>query len=397
MRPHRWERMDRRRELVVVSIVVAIASTVFVIAAPEDRAATSLDRRLTTLRASPDGALAFYLTLADLGIPVEQRLTPLVDVDSLPLHLALLAPTEAPTPREVAALHERVASGGTLIYVAREDDPLLQQLGLDLVWIQPAMEQTPFRTVSGVTANPVSHRWTDGIHRVAGFTHAFVGADSTARPGTPLLVAEDTFVVGLELRVGAGRVLAVSDAAPLSNGRIAESGAALLFVRAAREMTTGDEPLVFDEFHHGARGGSVFSGVRRFLVEQRAGHGVVQLMLVLLVALLAAGRRLGSALPAPARMRRSPLEHVDALAQLYREARAYRIPNTLLIAGLARRLGRARPQSDAEATTLIHRLGAAVPAAAGAATALDQTLHSDTHDLLGVSRGVDRLMDELGR
>ena len=389
--------MDKRRELVVVSVVVAIASTVFVIAAPEDRPATSLDRRLTTLRSSPDGALALYVTLAELGIPVGQRLTPLVDADSVPAHLALLAPSEALTPREVAALQERVASGGTLIYIAREDDSLLEPLGLDLIWIQPEMEQTPFRNVSGVTANALPHRWTEGMARVAGFTHAFVGADSTARPGTPLLVAADSFVVGLEMRVGAGRVLALSDAAPFSNGRIGESGAALLLARAAREMTTSGETLVFDEFHHGARGGSVFSGVRRFLLEQRAGHGVLQLMLVLLGALLVAGRRLGSALPAPPRTRRSPLEHVDALAQLYREARASRIPNTLLIAGLARRLGRARPQGDAEASALIHRLGAAVPAAAAAATALDQTLHSDTHDLLGVSRGVDRLMEELGR
>jgi hypothetical protein len=389
--------VDKRRELVVVAIVVSIASALFVIAAPEDRAASSLDRRLTTLRSTPDGALALYLTLTELGVPVDRRLTPLVDADSVPLHLALLAPTETPTPREVAALRERIASGGTLIYVARRDDSMLAQLGLDLVWIQPEMERTPFRNVAGVAADPLPHRWTDGMRRVTGFTRAFAGPDSTARPGTPLLIAEDTFVVALELQLGAGRVLALSDPAPLSNGRIAESGAALLFARAAKEMTSSGAALVFDEFHHGARGGSVFSGVRRFLLQQRVGHGALQVMVVLLLALLVAGRRLGSALPAPPRMRRSPLEHVDALAQVYREARARRIPSTLLIAGLARRLGRARPRDDAEATALIDRLGKTVPAAGAAAVALEQALRNDTRDLLAVSRGVDRLTDELGR
>ena len=374
-----------------MTAVVVIASVLFALATPGDRAGSTLDRRLSSLRSTPDGALALYLTLEELGVSTDRRMTPYVDADPLPSHLALLEPTETLTPREVEAVRTHLAAGGTLIYAARVNDALLDALGLGLATIDLPQDS------GGAIARPLPHRWTRGARPVSGFSWHFTGTPNGTPPGSPLLAVEDSLVTAIELRLGSGRVFVLSDGRPLRNGEILRSGVALLVARAAREMAGSSEPIVFDEFHHGVRGGSVFAAVGSFLVRHGAGNATLQMLAVLLLALLVAARRFGSPLPAPGGARRSPLEHVDALAQVYRQARSNRIPRVHLISGLARRLGRPRPCDQHEAVAMIERLEATIPSAVGAASQLKEALRSDERDLLAVSRGVDRLIGELKR
>jgi hypothetical protein len=192
-------------------------------------------------------------------------------------------------------------------------------------------------------------------------------------------------------------VVAFSATEPLANLSLRESGAAPVFARAVAALANGRR-VWFDEYHHGYEGNEgTGSATGRFLREHPLGHAFVQLGLAGLALLLLHGRRLGAAVPPPAPRRRSPLEHVEALAGAYRQAGARRTARRLLLAGLARRLGRRVPRDPQEEHEMIRRL-AALPAGQEAAQALDdEWKKGERADLAVLSASVDRLLDEVRR
>lgn len=403
--------MARPADRTVGLVLVALLLVAGLLAIP-DPEVVSTDRRASTTRSSPSGTRALYLALDELGVPVAQRQSPLVDAGPVPGAFALVAPTEPASPREVGALVERVRAGGTLLYAPRADDALLDTLGLELVsWLAVAAggEEPGLRelmvgreTAPGAGAawegvwivESADHPWTRDLGEARGFRRAFTLTGEGPEP-TPLLTA-DTLHFALTVPLGRGRVVALSDALPLTNEWIRVSGVAPLVVRAAAELTSEGDTLVFDEYHHGFRGGSVRGGMAAFLAGDPVGHGLLQLGAVLLLALLAAGHRFG----APLRRReaaRSPLEHVDALARVYREAGARRLPRLHLLSALARHAGRPRPRDEDEARALLDRLRASVPGAGTELDRLEGALDGTDDDLLTVSAAVDRVNEELRR
>ncbi len=381
---------------------------------------------LSTLRSSGGGARALDLTLNALGIPTARRLTPLADADPIVGPLALLAPTQPLSPREVEALGGWIEGGGTLLYVARPGDPVATMLRLHLIPLPPdsteSLDSVALRPwpawLARRTATPTDHPWTAGLGPVHGFHWAIVPAQGTN--ATPLLqvparpaggaaappasaarsrrqrpAARRWLSVALEIRRGRGRVLAISDPGPLANREILSDGLAPLFVRAAADFlaAAGADTLRFDEYHHGARGASVPSAVAAFLGRTRPGHVLVQLSAVALLALLAAAIRFGAPVALPA-ARRSALEHVDALARAYAGADVRRRGRLLLMAGLARRLGRVAPADDEEAVALVSRLSASRLEASATARALSDAIRDDAPPAT-VAAHVDRLMTEL--
>jgi hypothetical protein len=381
---------ELRRPLLVTGALTVLL-VLLVLAAPEHRVVET-DRRASAQRASPSGVRALYLTLERLGIPVAQRQAPLADAGPLPTALVLLEPSLPLTPREVANVRAMVEAGGTLIYAAGFEQGLLAEFGLGTTWLR--------REAGGyasLTAAPVPHRLTAGMDSVAGFHMILVASDDGPAPGTPLLTVEDTVPVALELTVGAGRVIVLADVEPLTNAEIGGSGAALLLARLGAELATPERPLVFGEFHHGLKRRGVLPALGRFLGGRPAGHALLQLGAVALLGLLAAGRRFGEPVRAPPPSRRSPLEHVDALARVYTEARASRVPRLLLVGGLARRLNRPRPHSLEEAQALVARLGAVVPAAESAARELEALLGREDAEIEAVAQAVDHLLEQLRR
>jgi len=156
--------------------------------------------------------------------------------------------------------------------------------------------------------------------------------------------------------------------------------------------------VYFDEYHHGYRGGgSAVAGTLRFLRDRPWGHAALQWFAAALGLLLLAGRRFGAPVPpAPAR-RRSPLEHVEALAGAYRQGGARRTARRLLLAGLARRMGRRPPrEGDGERETL-EKLTSFAAAGPAAAALRDEWKKGDAADLVALSRDVDRLLEEAKR
>ncbi len=343
--------MGNHHERFLAAALVALVVALTLLAGPDEQG-SAVDPRPSTLLATPRGARAAYLALERLGVPVEQRLTPFADAAPLAGPLVLLAPSEPPTPRELEALAEYLRAGGTLIYAARPLDPTLELLGLRLEAVE---DRETGAGGSTATADPTYHALTRGMRPVAGFRWVFANSSPVFDwPVDPLLVTASGREVGMRYNFGAGGVLAFSDAAPLTNREIEGGGAALLLARAAAAVAGPGHPLRFDEYHHGFRaGGSAVGGTLRFLRDTSLGHAALQLALAAGGVLWLMGRRFGGVVSAPPERRRSPLEHVAALAEAYRQAGARDTVRRLLLSGLARRTGRRPPRDPREEAGLL--------------------------------------------
>jgi hypothetical protein len=97
--------------------------------------------------------------------------------------------------------------------------------------------------------------------------------------------------------------------------------------------------LVFDEYHqgYGDQPGTM-RGIITYLSRTSSGHLVLQLAGAGLLLLLAVGPRLLPPRAAERIERRSPLEHVDALARAYRAVGATRTATMRLVHGVRRRV-----------------------------------------------------------
>jgi hypothetical protein len=87
---------------------------------------------------------------------------------------------------------------------------------------------------------------------------------------------------------------------------------------------------------------------------------------------------------------------VEALAGAYRQGGARRTARRLLLAGLARRMGRRVPREGTE-RDMLERLTAHPGAGDAARTLRDEWRKGDTADLVSLSRDVDRLLEETRR
>ena len=358
---------ERRRRLAVGVLVASLLGLVLLVG-PHAEPDETDDPRRSSFLSGPQGSRALYLTLETLDLPVERQLTPW-QADAPGGGLVVLAPSRPPTQDQGEALLEWIRTGGTLLLAtAPGTDPLSRELGLSVTSTAPD-HLGPLERVrwEGVEASPEPHPWTDGVDAVPGFRYLYREGDPAPDPDAtgearnhaeisrhPAPADRQALLRGpegrpalLTFRLGAGRVVAWSDAAPLENRRLREGAAALLFARAAMEAAEADasEPrpgaLRFDEYHHGYREeGGLAVAIRDFALQTGVGRWLLQVAVAVLALLLLAGHRLGEPVRRTDGRRRSPLEHVEALAGAYRKADARHTARTLLLAGMNRRLGR---------------------------------------------------------
>lgn len=345
--------MGSPRDRALTAALAFVAILIVFLAAPEDRHVG--DPRPSTFLATDGGTKALYLMLEELHVPVGRGLDRWTKEVPAASALALIAPTIPPSADELDDLVAWIEAGGTLLYVASPGDPTLKALGLPAP--VPAKEQgkgaDSVDVAAATRATPEPHRWTAGVGVVHGFEWAFPDSAGVLRDSgtTPVLRLADGRITAAVLRRGEGSVIAWSDVVPLRNDALRTSGAALILARAAAEATAEGSPLVFDELHHGFRGdGHAAAATLRFLRDRPAGHMALQLLIVVIGLLLAAGWRFGAPLEPLPSTRRSPLEHVDALAALYQQANARNTTRRLLLAQLARRLGRRLPTEPGTST-----------------------------------------------
>ena len=354
--------------------------------------------QLTTYSTTPWGGRGLYEVVDRLGWPVARREEPLREaLDTAAIYAVLATPIEQ-TASEVHRLLEAVRAGAGLLYVLPGGrSPLADSLGL--TGTAPSFQ--PFEVdPDPPRASPHAGRLAevyDGVPRrglrVKGPIHddaqVFVQAIDVIGDSTDAPV-----VIGLPL--GAGRVAAIADPELLRNDRlrIGDGEYAILPVRLLEWLSPDERrPVIFDEYHHGfGRQPSLARAIRMLLTETAPGRALAQLTLAVLLLLLAAATR-GIVPPSRRRTeRRSPLEHVGALARAYEQVEATRTATRRMVHGLRRRhaTGAARALDDeAYLHAIATRHPALVPDVERTLEALRRPLPPS--DFLTVGQSIDHI------
>lgn len=386
----------RTRPLFWAALILLVALVAGYLGRPEGQRAGATLR--SYFRTTPDGVAALARAIDRLGRPAEPRITPFVDADPIRGTVALLDAGRSPSPRETRALLDHVRGGGTLLYVpryaARRGETVQTGLmdSLDVVF---RFRTTREQALDQYLQEP---RWaddpiTEGLALPSGLARAFRIADPGVKPLLTVTAVDSTeWMAAAELRQGSGRVVILAEAGPLSNARAADHPLAVLAVRAALSHTNSADTVFFAEYHQGIRGyRSRAEVLGQFFARTPQGRALLHLILLCFLVLACVGVRFGAPAPAvapPDRERRSPLEHVSALGDLYRKTGATGTTALLLLGRLARVTRHPPPRDTAEADTLLSRLDAEQGSETPLARAR-QGLHADPPDLAAIAAGID--------
>ena len=343
----------RRRELILLAAVLLffIAIALFT---PQQ--SLSRDWRASSQSAEPRGARVAFELAHRLGWTSVRSYSDSIVPDERTIAVVLSPPLTFRV-KEAHALLEGVRAGGALLYAMGDptlNDSLRIHVGppgyeIRADSLQPARE-------SCVTPNPFSDRVITSFQGRSLYLLA-VEDSGSMRPPVDTIVSvridaaeRDSLtptvrpaVIGFNL--GRGKVIVVGDVDLFRNEnlRMCAWDAAVLVVRMFEYLRGPAGPsarttLIFDEYH---QGNGVTPGttraITRYLRNTSSGKALAQLGVAGIVLLLALGPR--SLAPRdPERIeRRSPLEHVDALARAYWQVHATRTATRRLLRGVRRR------------------------------------------------------------
>jgi hypothetical protein len=306
------------------------------------------DERTSTFVAAPGGSRALLDAMIRLKIPVQRfrersRALPRI-IPSIQPVLVILAPgIPFSVPERSAVL--AYAGHADLVLAGKSAQPLMRCFGyqvnrriLDSVRVAPPgmapgsgwpwVRATLIATRQGVVVD--SSRSFDA-ERVACVVPPILAVDT-------LLLSDKGRPVALRLRRGdtPRNVILVADEELFRNRslRHSEAGPFVLGLFAGE-----NDRVVFEEYHHGY-GASGSLGAMAVEWSRRSPWGVMvwQAAAVGLLALLFGAVRFGPSRPAIPRRRRSPLEHLRALATALAAARGHDVAIGAIVRGLRRRL-----------------------------------------------------------
>jgi len=372
----------------------------------------SQDFRRSTYLAGPHGARAVADGLRRLGVQVKQfrrRSRELINLDTPPdrYAFAILDPSESIRPGELddfLELGERV----DLVLAGPGAARLMRCFGYAY---QPQYGDSVQAADPGATISEQSP-WVQavlGASTVRVVTDSSAVADAgLAACGVPTIAFAETLLVTRSGRVEAlrlhradvdRRVTLVADGHLFSNNdlRNTDAGPFALSLFAGRYDT-----VMFEESHHGfAASGSLASAALQWSKRSPWGWAAWQLAVVGVVALFFGAVRFGAPRPAIPRKRRSPLEHVRALATALAAAHGHDVAVATIIRGLRRRLspgGQSDPRPDQQWLQALEQT-AESPKAQAAVQTLQQVTRpgQPVTGVLLAANAVEDVWEELGR
>jgi hypothetical protein len=397
--------MRPRAELgIAVAILAALAVGATLLGSRRARNADTDPRRSTYL-AGPSGASAWAEALARLGVRVDRYRRPALSLGDVKRDgvFAVIGPAQRLDAREAAHLS---ALGGDLLLAGEGADVAMACLGyrVSTRWSDPAALKAPpgaeQRPMPRARAELVRHLATtivdssdvyDG-RRVSCSVPSPIGVDTLLRTINDRPVA---------IRVGypGGRtVTLVADDGLFRNSILRQTAAGPIMLGL---VTPRYQRVIVDEFHQGfaASGTSLAGATLAWSARSPWGWIVWQLVGVGVIALVASGIRFGPARQVILRRRRSPLEHVRALATALAAARGHETAVRLMAQGLRRRLSRAGRPGPADLDRWLAGLASSLRTERGRgalATLTDAASGSPTSaGVLEAANAVETLWDEL--
>jgi hypothetical protein len=394
--------MSHRTEIGLV-LLLAGAVAIALVAGTAGTRPTSTWEPVSTYRTGPMGGRAAYDVLARLGVPVERRRTGLFDLARQgrrrPAVLAVVSPEAWLVPAEREAVAHYVGTGGVL-FAAGDGGGLTDCFG----WRTAEPDTTATEDSVAVAApEGVGHlprvEWVlhprgrgadtleNQLKRTAeqsksGFRRLLKQDDacrSVVRAGVDTLL---TTLAGMPVLVrlrfeGGGSVVLVADDAYLRNAAWRTTDVPLLLAPLLEPRPGARGHVTWDEYHHGYGASTSTTGaVLEWMTRSPAGWLLLQLIVVGLVWLAVTAVRFGPPRPVLDRRRRSPLEHVEALAAGLEGAAGADTAVLLLISGLRRRLSRTAQPIRGDMGQWLRALELVLPGARGRAAArrLQETL-----------------------
>jgi hypothetical protein len=328
------------------------------------------DLRRSTYLVGPSGVSGYAEALVRLGVRVERYRRPIASFDKAASPsgsvMSFLGPTAPLTPEEGAAV-ARIPSD--LLLAGPTTASAMRCLGYD---VARAVQTTVSRPAGSDPLPMPSVRWvlrrrsTPAVVDSSDFSDGrAIWCTAPAPVQTDTLLSADGRPVVLRLGMPRGRVVTlVSDDRLFTNRLVRESGTGSFVLGLVVDRYPR---VIVDEYHHGFdASGSLAGAAFDWSLRSPWGWAVWQLVLVGVIALIAAGVRFGPARRIIERRRRSPLEHVRALATALAAARGHDVAVRLIVQGLHRRLGQAgRVERGGRPTTWLESIAPGVQTARG--------------------------------
>lgn len=350
--------MRLRLELLLGLVAFVALILVAVAAGNRERGALSTDLRASSFVSGPTGYQGLAEVLEQSGATVtrwRQRLQRLDTARARGATVVVAQPVTALTAGEVVHLLALRDAGAHVLVAGTNNDVVMRCAGFV---IDPLVSDS----AGVVGADGQVRTGVYGVLEEVADSARTMRTDMGAREPCPevMVTRADTIlrtpgdsIVGITLHGddGAGTLTLLSAASVLSNAGLKVRG---LPEEVVREVRARSPRVFFDEYHHDEGDGGTMGGVTlAWSLRHPAGWMLWQLAIVGLVAFLATAWRLGPVRAVIPRQRRSPLEHVRALATALGAAKGHDVAIAALIRGLHRRLAtasgesRRRPARDA--------------------------------------------------
>ncbi len=399
--------MRPRTELGLAAGLLVVLGAVAVAAGSMQPRAVAWESARSTYLTGPGGASAFAEAAGRLGVEVERFRRPtstLMARDSAARDelVALLGPTQ---PVDGVEARHLAGLPVDLLLAGRGAAAAMRCLGYDVEareWRDPAAT----RTAPDAEHLPAPRVWAV---LVPGTSGAVVDSASSGGPAAacevPAPAGVDTLMqtvgdrpVVLRLRYPGGRAVTLVADDRLFRNRALRRTAAGTFVLGL--VAPRYRRMLVDEYHHGYQAsGSLAGAALAWSTRSPWGWIVWQLAVVGVLALIASGIRFGPVRSAIERRRRSPMEHVRALATALAAARGHDVAVRLMVQGLRRRLSRGGRPPPANLDTWLEGLRPTVRSPRGL-QALDSLAGMirrppDAESVLVAANAVETLWEEL--
>jgi hypothetical protein len=278
----------------------------------------------STFSAQPQGVKALYLLLDHYGYPLVQLRTSWDALTSEDHLLIVVEPLDADRPitkNEIAALHDWVAQGGTILwFVTSPPRPLEPE---DTVFGDVAITEAMARRTEIAPATPTSPYLRD-VSRIVVNSPVRLLPAPDAHYET--LLRDSQGFVALHKPLGKGHCLVVANNSSIDNAGIKDADNAVFLLNVADSAMRGTPGrILFDEYHHGVgfdsrdptRDDTQFGSLPvpiRLAVWQLLGLGAL--------LVYNGNRRFGRPRMLPVMNYRPSTDYIGSMARLFRRAGA---------------------------------------------------------------------------